>query len=449
MALIYINESDTNVSRLRLPNLNDYRAANDAERAYLVPRYLARLLHGNPDEVADFLLPLNVNGVYISSECLLIGLFTIEQIDGSSCPCSTLDEVYDRLSEHISETLSDHCLNCVYEIDGRLLVIVNYYNMKLEQVQNGEPIERSFQKSCAKVCGYARESLRVYVSVAVSTMFESVELLPEVFSILTEYAEYIRYFKTLENRILPEVQLINGRAMEINNCLDRLPDVISAIRGNDDAELSVCSEQLFLDIVGTPPFTKVHLALRIQAFVHELARNLAVHRLDAYMPAQEAELTLKLTSSYSGAELYESFTDLLEGILADYNKMTTSSALSTVQSAQKYISEHISNPALSPAMIADHVGVSRTALSSSFSGAVNEHLSSYIQRIRLARAVELMLSTELSIAGICEQSGYGSITTMHRAFHRYYHTSPAKYRSYLRTGQMLMDLGDGEPSPKK
>ena len=80
------------------------------------------------------------------------------------------------------------------------------------------------------------------------------------------------------------------------------------------------------------------------------------------------------------------------------------------------------------ATLAKHVSMSRTAFATRFSELVGESPYSYVTRCRMNKAVNLLLSTNATIAQIAQRVGYDSEVGFGRAFKRYVGTSPAAHR---------------------
>lgn len=80
------------------------------------------------------------------------------------------------------------------------------------------------------------------------------------------------------------------------------------------------------------------------------------------------------------------------------------------------------------ATLAKHVGMSRTALATRFRELVGESPYSYLTRCRMNKAVNLLLSSNATIAQIAQRAGYGSEAGFGRAFKRYLGISPAAHR---------------------
>ncbi len=85
--------------------------------------------------------------------------------------------------------------------------------------------------------------------------------------------------------------------------------------------------------------------------------------------------------------------------------------------------------------LAKHVGMSRTAFALRFRELVGEAPYSYVTRCRMNKAVNLLLSSNATIAQIAQRVGYGSEVGFGRAFKRYVGTSPAAHRRRAATAR--------------
>jgi AraC-like DNA-binding protein len=82
--------------------------------------------------------------------------------------------------------------------------------------------------------------------------------------------------------------------------------------------------------------------------------------------------------------------------------------------------------------LAARVALSRSAFSSRFRALTGESPMRYVARFRLARASELLCSSDASLASIARTCGYGSEASFSRAFQRWFGTTPGSYRRRAR-----------------
>lgn len=78
--------------------------------------------------------------------------------------------------------------------------------------------------------------------------------------------------------------------------------------------------------------------------------------------------------------------------------------------------------------IADHVGVSRSHFTTIFTKQVGMSPHSYLQRLKMNKAAEMLLGTAYSVTEIAMSIGYPDLYAFTRAFGHYYGKSPTQFR---------------------
>lgn len=97
---------------------------------------------------------------------------------------------------------------------------------------------------------------------------------------------------------------------------------------------------------------------------------------------------------------------------------------------QAYIEENLSNPALTPTMIARHHRISRRLLYRLFDE-IDDSVASFIRRRRLARCKAILaddLHTKRGVSEIAFACGFNDATTFGRAFRAAFGVTPRDYR---------------------
>lgn len=98
-----------------------------------------------------------------------------------------------------------------------------------------------------------------------------------------------------------------------------------------------------------------------------------------------------------------------------------------IDNAIAYISEHYSEP-ISIVDVSSAVGFSPYYFSRLFKRSMNETIANYITSVRLSKAAELLISTDMNISDIAKNVGYNSVPHFHKAFKSMYHLTPREYR---------------------
>lgn len=99
-----------------------------------------------------------------------------------------------------------------------------------------------------------------------------------------------------------------------------------------------------------------------------------------------------------------------------------------VRMAIQYIEDHLAEP-FGLTDVAKHIPVNPSYLSVLFKEQMNVTFSEYVTRIRMQKAKELLLSTDLSVNEIAERVGYRTAKYFIKQFKEYAGTSPGQFRA--------------------
>jgi transcriptional regulator GlxA family with amidase domain len=85
---------------------------------------------------------------------------------------------------------------------------------------------------------------------------------------------------------------------------------------------------------------------------------------------------------------------------------------------------------------ARRVATSPRQLQRVFTEIAGQGFRSYLRRLRLSKAAELLVGTDLSVVEIADAVGYGDASQFAKAFKRVYGVSPSRYRAMPATNEM-------------
>jgi len=96
--------------------------------------------------------------------------------------------------------------------------------------------------------------------------------------------------------------------------------------------------------------------------------------------------------------------------------------------AKNYVLEHYADANLTLEMVADYAGMGACYLSSMFKQKTNKTFIELLTHLRMKKALELLLNTELLVYEISEKVGYQNPTYFSTVFKKYYGKSPKDFR---------------------
>jgi len=99
-----------------------------------------------------------------------------------------------------------------------------------------------------------------------------------------------------------------------------------------------------------------------------------------------------------------------------------------MQKAVDYLQEHYSED-VNMAVVSNHISLNYTYFSEAFKEYTGESFSSYLRKLRLRKAKELLAGTELKVYEICSLSGFDNVKHFTRVFKESEGVTPLEYRS--------------------
>jgi transcriptional regulator GlxA family with amidase domain len=96
-----------------------------------------------------------------------------------------------------------------------------------------------------------------------------------------------------------------------------------------------------------------------------------------------------------------------------------------------WVREHLDDDC-SVSALARRAGMSERSLARAFRTELDTTPAGFVERCRVETARQLLETTDLTVAAIAARTGIGAPETLHRAFARRMHTTPADYRARFR-----------------
>lgn len=117
--------------------------------------------------------------------------------------------------------------------------------------------------------------------------------------------------------------------------------------------------------------------------------------------------------------------------------MTNDASHDKVELVTKFVAENHAHE-IPLSVVADLVGMSESAFSRFFSRATGNGFSRFLSRVRIARACELLVTSDTAVTEICYQVGFNNVANFNRRFRELKGVTPREYRreSMLRLSRL-------------
>jgi AraC-like DNA-binding protein len=167
----------------------------------------------------------------------------------------------------------------------------------------------------------------------------------------------------------------------------------------------------------------MHVAVSVDLFLKSLESDDS-HLLSTRMPHFMNQIQQRETLS----EVNRDFYDLFEEIVRELQRRTETKRDVITDAVIPLIRDRYSDPNLSVVALADAVGLSSVYLGKKFKKRTSSSVATYINRIRVEAAEELLKRTHATVTEIADQVGYSSVNYFCRVFRKTHLLSPQEYR---------------------
>ena len=167
---------------------------------------------------------------------------------------------------------------------------------------------------------------------------------------------------------------------------------------------------------------------RVMVFTGDLGQLLFANRLlgGSFNQRQDA-LQRRLEACETFAELREELLQYYRDLLPEIYRGTRSMGAEGILRVQRYIEENYDKD-LSAKQLAEVACVSPHYFSAYFKAETGQNYKAYLTRVRMDRAMELVIGSDLKTYEIAERVGYNNVRRFVDAFRAAYGMSPLDYR---------------------
>lgn len=127
-------------------------------------------------------------------------------------------------------------------------------------------------------------------------------------------------------------------------------------------------------------------------------------------------------------EIGDSLKELAHRLCDEMEEASNTRYKKIVNDIRKYVEKHYMRPDLSLEMVASEVSLSRSYVGKLFKAYCQISFNDYLNEVRLTKARELLVSSDMPVQLVSEQVGVYNTTYFYTLFKKYYKMSPAQFR---------------------
>lgn len=411
-------------------------AARMADREISLIEYRNRLVrmqnmgcicHCSAEIDMGTLLYFSVNDLYLGQGTFVLILFS--EVSDNTDQQNEGRDVFGRMytyaiiEEVVKEVFTGHYSFYTSELDGRLVMIVNFHY----GLYPDRSIVRYLDHACREVHEKCLERYDMNVISYIGDLIENVRTICTVYTKLLERASLHRYTEHRFDDAVCHVEMPSPLAPpERLSSTEQLVQSLatSVLAGEDYHRLA---DELLSE-----------LAERRASNIDELKRMFGdcfegLCQLFGQMGIKLKTRVLReeqfriLNTSVHWREIHAWLHGFLDSTSREYTEGVHRAARHELETALRYISESIGDPDLTIERCAAAAGCSVSSLTKTFRRQMNTSVAKYIRDMRLKKALDL-IRQGMSVRDTCDTCGFGSTETFHRVFKARYGITPGQLR---------------------
>lgn len=400
-----------------LPDMSELRVDTEEGKCALIDHTFGRMFSGVNFPQPLLLMPLEVNGVFLNNGIYVLSAFTFAEGVTNFNAISNIDRTYQELKQRVSKEFSRHCINYVFEVSGVVLAISCYF-IREDGLRLESGPENMCRFSCESINNTWYDDHGENIVTACSNPFTSISNMFPEYQRLMKKIEFIQYQKSGIRKVLPDIAALD----HIDIYMHPLDEALDAI---DEKEANQIVNKVLHLITSIEPNTISDYDFRVHYFLFRLEGMLESKQMltDA--------IRRKLRDICFSDSLSALNTELAI-IISEAMRIASESRASTMGKIllriERYVSDNLSSQDFSISALAEHLNTTPSSLSAKYKKATGKKLIDYISEQRIQLAEQLLMQSTLTISDVAEKSGYGSVSTMYRAFKKYRGSSPNAIR---------------------
>lgn len=312
------------------------------------------------------------------------------------------------------------------EMDGMIACLVSLQGSSSAGEQLAE-----LQEIVKRAKAVIQDRFHIYLTVSISGAGQGIGGIAEAYQNALETLEYKMVYGA--NQIITYDQLsVSDRVHKYFYPLDKERQLINYIKIGDFGNARQVMDEIFSANLEGPGIPVEMVKCLLFEMIGTMMKTInEMHFGDQGALVKTLNLVPRVLQSATAFALKQEMTAILEQVCSMTANKPDSRGSCLKDEVLAYIAESYHDVNLSISSIADHFDISTSHLSRTIKEQTGESMLDAINRVRLARAKELLGREEVSIAEAAVQVGYYNSNAFIRTFKKYEGITPGQYRMKL------------------
>lgn len=390
---------------------------------YLKNEYLRNLIDPNSAFSMDY--SMDELGIKLAGNNFVVAFFWIDDYNEvSKRYCNnTLDSFIKSIANSINQVLSDINIGEVINISPQeYAVILSFQSISYADIQ----VKTRY------ILGRIRHSLSSYISVSVTVGISDIN--EGLISIRDLYKQAernarLRFILGKGKDIYPED--INFQIKSNANSFIGIDEKLSAALKEINMEMAIKELDRFFSIIQKANWTKIEKIrseyMGIITIIVKALNEMGENIFDVF--EEEIDFYEEITKFETFEEINLWIRNIAESTVKYLIKNKKIKTNKTISRALEFIKQNFHNSELNLKLVSNYVELSECHFSTLFNKEVGETFTAYLTHIRIEKAKDLIIRTNLKMYEICDKVGYTNMEYFSRVFKKATGVSPNAFKN--------------------
>lgn len=405
----------------------------DELQEILIGKYLCKLFRNQRPSPPEELTFLESIGLHLGESGFSVIIFHVDEPASEKLNHGARRsnaELCRDLCTLVRQIMKKHLVCYCTEVDDKVaLLICNLYT-SADYVSH---YKARFTEYCSEIITRARTELSIRCSAMISSIAKNVESIAMAFRTVCHEMDFRIYSHKFNAEIsyVTELPEINHYQLWLN-ISEQAQVFVDAILKLDREAAIDCSEYVIMYLSSFCPISNSIFLNNLQSFFDSAVYIFIENGIFSSSLMWKYNTSRLIHTTADITELRARIEEIVDFFISKNVRYKSEIIQNRILEIRQYISAHASEYDMSVTRVADAFRISPALLSSQFKKAYGQTPSLFLTQERVALAKELLSSSALSLEDICEKAGFGSLSTLNRAFKHLTGQTPSQYRKKIR-----------------